>query len=241
MNCVPAWVAAWNSSPVAAPGGAVGGRPEVGGRSLRMIVLPRMVGAEVRLVLSNRYGAEPLDLRSVSVGPAAGGPVLAGKPVPVTFDRLSTGQIPARGMLVSDAVPLEVTRDSTLAVSMFLPGRPAMVSEHPWAMTTSFVSDPGDVAASTDGTRFTHPTNSWLVLTGLDVRTPKATNAVVIMGDSITDGMGSSRNADRRLSDDISDKLAALGGGREMSVLNAGIAGNSCSTPRRSASPRSLG
>ncbi|MBA2324898.1 MAG: SGNH/GDSL hydrolase family protein, partial [Pseudonocardiales bacterium] len=28
------------------------------------------------------------------------------------------------------------------------------------------------------------------------------------------------------MSDDISDKLAALGGGREMSVLNAGIAGN---------------
>ncbi len=227
VNCAPAWVAAWNASPVAAPGGAaVGGRPEVGGRSLRMIVRPRMVGAEVRLVLSNRYGAEPLDLRSVSVGLAAGGPVLVGKPVPVTFDRLSTGQIPAGGMLVSDAVPLEVTRDSTLAVSMYLPGRPDVVSEHPWAMTTSFVSDPGDVAASPDGARFTHPTNSWLVLTGLDVQTPQAAHAVLLMGDSITDGLGSSPNADRRLSDDIGDKLAALGGGREMSVLNAGIAGN---------------
>jgi lysophospholipase L1-like esterase len=226
LDCAPGWVAAWNASPVGSPGGAVPGRPEIGGRSLRMIVRPRVVGSEVRLVLSNRYGADPVDLRSVSVGMAAGGPVLAGKPVPVTFDKLNSGQIPARGTLLSDPVALAVSEDTTLAVSMFVPRKLDTVSEHPWAMTTSYISDPGDFASSADGAGFSRQTNSWFVLTGIDVQAPKATNAVVMIGDSITDGMGSSHDTDRRLSDDLGDKLNALGGGREMAVLNAGIAGN---------------
>jgi lysophospholipase L1-like esterase len=230
--CTPGWAPAWNASPMMASGGRVVDRPEVGGRTLRMIVRPRLSGPEVRLVLSNRYGAEPLDLRSVTVGLVAGGASLAAAPVPVTFDQLSSAQVPARGTVISDPVELPVTGDSTLAVSMYLPRDVATVSEHPWAMTTSFISDPGDHAAAVDGVAFTHSINSWLVLTGVDVRTAKPTNAVMVMGDSITDGMGSSPDADRRFTDDLGDKLLALGGGREMDVLNGGIAGNQLLTDR---------
>lgn len=226
LECAPGWVAAWNASPIAAPAGAVAARPEVGGRSLRMIVRPRAAGPEIRLVLSNRYGAEPLELRSVSVALAGDGASLGGRTLPVTFGGRPTARIPARGVLVSDAVPFAVSPATGLAVSMFVPGRPAVVSEHPWAMRTSYMSDPGDLAGSADGARFRHPVNSWLVLTGVDVRAPKATNAVLLMGDSITDGVGSSPNADRRLSDSLSDRLSALGGPEKMAVLNAGIAGN---------------
>lgn len=225
-ECVPGWVAAWNASPVSAPAGAVGSRPGVSERSLRMIVRPSIAGSEIRLVLSNRYGADALDLWSVSVAKAGSGAALADNPRPVTFDQLSTGQVPARGVLVSDPIPLSVTPSDSIAVSMYLPGNPKVVSEHPWAMRTSYISDPGDVAASVDGAGFTYTTNSWLVLSGLDVYTPKGTNALVMMGDSITDGMGSSPDADRRLSDDLADKLAASGGAQQMAVLNAGIAGN---------------
>jgi lysophospholipase L1-like esterase len=225
-ECAPGWVAAWNASPVAAPAGAVGSRPGVSERSLRMIVRPSVAGSEIRLVLSNRYGADPLDLWSVSVAKAGSGAALADNPRPVTFDQLSTGQAPAHGVVVSDPVPLIVAPGDTLAVSMYLPGHPTVVSEHPWAMQTSYISDPGDSASSVDGSRFTHATNSWLVLQGLDVHTAKAMNAVVMMGDSITDGMGSSPDADHRLTDDLADKLGAIGGDKQMAVLNAGIAGN---------------
>jgi lysophospholipase L1-like esterase len=226
LECAPGWVAAWNASPVAAPGGRVAQRPEVGGRTLRMIVRPRAAGSEVRLVLSNRYGAQPLELRSVSVAPAGSGPDLAGKPVTARFGGLAAAWVPAKGQVISDPVDLPASAANSLAVSMFVVGKPAVVSEHPWAMRTSYISDPGDFADSRDGARFTHPVTSWLILTGLDVRAPKATNAVALMGDSITDGVGSSLNTDRRLSDSLSDRLTALGGAEEMSVLNAGIAGN---------------
>jgi lysophospholipase L1-like esterase len=226
LECAPGWVAAWNASPVSAPGGKVAQRPEVGGRSLRMIVRPRAAGSQVRLVLSNRYGAQPLELRSVSVAPAGAGPELAGKPVLARFGGLASARVPARGQVLSDPVDLPVSATGSLAVSMFVVGKVATVAEHPWAMRTSYLSDPGDHAGSVDGAAFRYPVNSWLILTGIDVRAPRATNAVALVGDSITDGVGSSLNADHRLSDNLSDRLTSLGGQETMSVLNAGIAGN---------------
>lgn len=225
-ECAPGWVAAWNASPIAAPAGAVPTRPEVGERTLRMLVRPSAAGPEIRLVLSNRYGAEPMELRSVTVGLAGAGPALAAAPMPVTFGGSATVWVPARGELASDPVPLSVSPASGLAVSMFVPTGPDVVSEHPWAMRTSYLSDPGDHAGSVGGAEFRHPVDSWLVLTGVDVAAPRAPNAVLLMGDSITDGVGSSPNTDRRLSDRLSDRLATLGGPDRMSVLNAGIAGN---------------
>jgi len=226
VSCAPGWVAAWNASPIAAPAGAVPARPEIGGRTLRMLVRPSAAGPEIRLVLSNRYGSEPLELRSVSVGLAGVGSALAAEPTPVTFGGLATARVPARGELSSDPVPLSVSPASGLAVSMFVPGGPDVVSEHPLAMRTSYLSDPGDHAGSVEGAEFRYPVDSWLVLTGVDVRAPRATHAVLLMGDSIIDGVGSSPNTDRRLSDSLSDRLSALGGPDRMSVLNAGIAGN---------------
>jgi len=225
-QCAPHWVAAWNASPVAASADAGPDRPEVGGRSLRMIVRPSVAGTQIRLLLSNRYGAQPLELRSVSAGLAGVGPALASPAVAVTFSGQPTGRVPAHDVLVSDPVPVSVSPASELAVSMFVPGQPAVVSEHPWALRTSYLSDPGDIAGSVDGSGFDHPVSSWLVLTGVDVQTARTTNAVLLMGDSITDGVGSSPNTDRRVSDDLAQRLATLGGAEKMAVLNAGISGN---------------
>jgi lysophospholipase L1-like esterase len=72
---------------------------------------------------------------------------------------------------------------------------------------------------------------SWYVLTGVDVRVPRPVNAVVTIGDSITDGIGSGVDADERWSDALSARLAGAGGAASMAVLNAGIAGNRLLTP----------
>ncbi len=239
-ECGPGWVAAWNASPLAAPGAATPARPTVSGRSLRMIVRPTAAGSQIRLLLSNRYGTEPLRLTEVSAALSGTGAALAGAVVPVTFAGKAVAQIPAREVLVSDPVALTVAPAAELAISMFVPGRPAVVSEHPLAMQTSYMSgsdDFGAAAGSPDGSGFDRSINSWLILTGVDVRVPRSTNAVMLMGDSITDGVGSSPDADRRWSDDLAARLATLGGGSEMTVLNAGIAGNQLLANR----PREVG
>ena len=47
---------------------------------------------------------------------------------------------------------------------------------------------------------------------------------MVAFGDSLTDGVGSTHDTDRRYPDRLADRLAAAG--RSRTVLNAGIGGN---------------
>jgi lysophospholipase L1-like esterase len=58
------------------------------------------------------------------------------------------------------------------------------------------------------------------------VLAPRPENAVVAVGDSITDGVGSGEDTNERWSDALAARLTAAGGARDMAVLNAGISGN---------------
>ena len=107
-----------------------------------------------------------------------------------------------------------------------MPQTPSVVAEHPVALQTSYLSGPGDAPSDVDGAAFTTPLGSWLVLTGVDVLAPRPVNAVVAMGDSITDGVGSGSDTDTRWSDALSDRLVRRGGTATMAVLNAGISRN---------------
>jgi lysophospholipase L1-like esterase len=218
-SCGPAWAAAWRTSPQAVPPT----RP-LAGRTLRMIVRSQATGSQVRVRLSNRSGTAPLPLGPVSVGRAAeGADLVPGTVRPVTFPATA---VPAGTDLVSDPVPVVAEAGKALAVSLVLPRTPRVVDAHPVALQTSYLSRPGDASLDDDGAAFTTTFGSWLVLTGIDVLTPHPVNAVVTMGDSITDGVGSAADTDSRWSDALAARLARRGGSASMSVLNAGISRN---------------
>jgi lysophospholipase L1-like esterase len=67
---------------------------------------------------------------------------------------------------------------------------------------------------------------------GVDVQpAQRVAGTVVTLGDSITDGFGSTTNANRRYPDDLARRLNGLHG-RTLSVSNAGIGGNELLTFR---------
>ena len=224
-GCGPAWAAAWQASPQA----VVPAQP-LAGRTLRMIVRSQVAGSQVRVRLSNRFGTAPLPLGAVSVARAATGAALVpGTVRPVAF---SSSAVPPGGELVSEPVPVAAETGRALAVSLVLPQTPAVVAEHPVALQTSYLSGPGDASLDVDAAAFTTPLESWMVLTGVEVLTPRPVNAVVAMGDSITDGVGSASDTDNRWSDALSQRLRRRGGIATMSVLNAGISRNELLTDR---------
>lgn len=63
----------------------------------------------------------------------------------------------------------------------------------------------------------------WYNLSAIDVKTDKATPVVAILGNSITDGRGSTTNHQNRWTDFLSDALNAE---KPYGVLNLGIGGN---------------
>jgi lysophospholipase L1-like esterase len=213
-DCGPGWGTGWMTAPQAAPAD-----PALSGATLRMIVHPQLTGSQVRIRLSNAYGDGPLEIGAASVARAdKGAAVVPGTLRPVTFDGRPRATVAAGRELLSDPVPL--------AVSVQLPSTPRVATVHPVALQTSYLSDRGDFTRTPDAGPFGHRISSWPVLTGLDVLQPRPTNAVVAIGDSITDGFGSKVNADQRWTDALERRLAAEGGSASMAVLNAGLSAN---------------
>jgi lysophospholipase L1-like esterase len=151
---------------------------------------------------------------------------VAGTVTPVAFAGRSDAVVAPGAELVSDPVPVVAEAGRPIAVSLVLASTPDVVAEHPVALQTSYLSGSGDFSLDAGGAAFATPVGSWMVLTGVDVLAPRPVNALVAMGDSITDGVGSGLDTDSRWSDALSDRLARRGGAAAMAVLNAGISRN---------------
>jgi len=66
----------------------------------------------------------------------------------------------------------------------------------------------------------------WFQISGIDVMASPRAAAVVTLGDSITDGRGSTTNGNDRWPDDLARRLQASRATRTLSVLNVGTGGN---------------
>jgi lysophospholipase L1-like esterase len=67
---------------------------------------------------------------------------------------------------------------------------------------------------------------SWEYLNGVDVLAPENAGAIVVLGDSITDGAYSTPNANHRWPDELAIRLQANPKYSRLSVLNQAISGN---------------
>ena len=223
------WVAVWSMaaqqvpSPQQAP--SFNRAPDTAGRTVRQIVYPSLAGSRLRVHLTNRFGVTPLDLRSVSVAlTGRGAQIEAGSQKPVTFAGHSNVVIPPGAEAWSDPVAQNVTPGKPLSISFVAPSG-AATTWHKVASQVSYISTPGDFAGSTDGAPFRSHATSYLWLDAVAVEAPGA-RAVVAIGDSITDGMRSTLNANRRWPDQLAARVATSNSASRWAVVNAGISGN---------------
>lgn len=220
----PVWIGTWAASPVdAAPTGtAPGSLSGREGRSVRNVVHTSIGGTAARVTFSNQYGTEPLRITgaSLAVGAGDGPAAVAGSLRRITFGGTHGTTVAPGGRIVSDPVVLRIPYDGDLLVSVHTPAPGSPVTTHPQAVQTSYLAD-GDFTQDEKGVAYTGRTRSWHHVTAVDVLTAQARGAVVAIGDSITDGVSATPNANNRWPDVLSDRL----GGR-YGVLNQGISGN---------------
>jgi lysophospholipase L1-like esterase len=81
-----------------------------------------------------------------------------------------------------------------------------------------------------DEAAFPYGTTSWYFLDALDMKVAADTQVIVALGDSLTDGTGSTLNGDDRWPDVLSRRLHAKFGDK-FAVVNAGIGGNLIAGP----------
>lgn len=209
-------------------------------QSVRLIVHLSAGGKRLRVRLSNLYGDRPLVIGSAGVARRArDADIVAGTHRPLTFGGKPSVSIASHAELWSDPVDLVVSPLSDLAITLYLPGETVANTSHALAMQTSYVSPAGD---ATGARRFPveRTLSSWPFLAGVDVAASEKGLSIVAFGSSLTDGDGSSKDANRRYPDVLAARLQqAFGPNAEIGVLNLGLIGNRLlhDSPRSPKSP----
>jgi lysophospholipase L1-like esterase len=215
-----AWIAAWT-----APADSDGPALPVG--TVRQVVRPSLEGDALRVRLDNRFGAAAITLGPVHVARAASGPATQpGTDRALTFHGHATVTIPPGGSVTSDPAPFAVQALQPVTVSLFVPSPIATATLHGFGARTAWLRPGEDATAasawpiggSTDDSRY--------FLTALEVDASARPRGLVVLGDSLTDGVGSRTDQDARWTDLLAARLRASPRFDGVAVANAGIAGN---------------
>lgn len=229
------WVASWQGSPMTGGTFFSPGCPsDVGlnNQTVRNVIFLSAGGDKVRVRLSNAYGSNPLNVGAATVAISAGdAATVPGTTHTLRFNGKTSIVIAADSEVLSDPVDLSIPPLSTLAVSIFLPNRTGLSTQHFLAVQTNFIAS-GDMTDVNDATGYKQNISCWLFLSGVDVLTsPRVKGALITLGDSITDGYLSKTGANHRYPDFLARKLAALQG-ETLSISSAAITGNELLTNR---------
>jgi lysophospholipase L1-like esterase len=179
----------------------------------------------LRVRFSNAFGRTPLALASAHIARSAGGGAIRRRTdKPLTFRGRPSIEIPARAVTVSDPLPFHLPPLSDLAVTVHLRQVPTEVTGHPDSGATSYLESANVISSAdlTPATRVDH----WYFLNGVDVVAGDGAAAVATLGDSITNGRGSTTNGNDRWPDDLARRLNAGEGTAEVAVVNEAIGGN---------------
>jgi lysophospholipase L1-like esterase len=154
-----------------------------------------VAGGAVRLRFANPFGVAPVVVASVTANAK-----------PVLFGGVEGVVLAAGASVVSDPVGLVLPDGGDLVVSMYLPGPTGPLSFHRNVHATGYIGD--------------RATNSVFLLNGVDVPAT-GRQVVAVLGDSITEGVGTPDNANLRWPDQYAARFR-----RRPVVANLGISGN---------------
>lgn len=222
------WFATWAASPVAGPPrpprDSTDRTPTIVAGTLRLIVRTSIGGNGVRVRLSNEYGDRPLVVGAAHIAVRDSATrILAGTDRALTFGGNGAITLRPGAVAMSDPVALAVPQLADLAVSLFLADSARLMTRHPGAFQTSYLVRGNAVAERSFAADTT--ITQWPFLVGVDVSNTGATGTIVTFGNSITDGAGSTRDANRRWPNVLAQRLLNAGEPPK-GVVNHGIGGN---------------
>jgi lysophospholipase L1-like esterase len=196
--------------------------------TLRQVVCVSIGGNQLRVRISNAFAdwSDDLKISAVNVARCEGGSrIQVGTLKPVTFSGSTAVTIPYGVLMVSDPVDLDLPAGADLAVTMHVEDATKRVSGHRSARGEYAYLQKGDALDATE-LPSSEKSTCWYYLGGVDVLAPSTSAAVVCLGDSITDGKGSTEGDNRRWPDLLAKRLQENPGTAGVGVLNQGIGGN---------------
>ena len=193
-------------------------------QTLRQVLRVAIGGDQVRVRFSNLFGKAPITISGAHIARSTGGSSIEpASDTELKFNGQAAVTIPAGGELWSDAAALKVPALGTLAVSMFLAAETPVATVHSLGLQTNYVAAGNALSQETLAGAETR--GSYYFLSGVDVLTATKANVVVAIGDSLTDGAGTTPDTDNRWTNSLAKRLQSDTSAGAVSVVNAGILG----------------
>ncbi|MDO4738724.1 MAG: SGNH/GDSL hydrolase family protein [Bacteroidales bacterium] len=200
--------------------------PYLAGNSLRQIVEVSFGGKEVSLKLSNEYNTEETEIvgvelaRALSKGGSA--EIDESTVTALTFGGKKGVTMKPGEVIVSDPVKFRLTPRMDVAITIHF-GKVSQkdVTGHPGSRTSSYIAkgNTNDFSGAVE-------TAHWYYINSLLVKAGKGYGAIAAIGNSITDGRGTTTNGQDRWTDVLSERLLKNKKTKKLSVLNLGLGGN---------------
>ncbi|KAA8390582.1 SGNH/GDSL hydrolase family protein [Acetobacter tropicalis] len=218
QNAPSITVGVWGAAPAFPTG------PAVVASTIRQTVRLSLGGEGVSIRLSNEMGQAPLVIKAahVALPGTQKGSIDPASDHALTFGGRKGIVIPPGGVAISDVASVTTSAGQDVVISFYVSRSTGPVATHPLGLATTYVSRGPDASTASTLPNAT-TTQARLFLSGVSV-VRRGGQAVVALGDSITDGLRSPVDANQRWPDDLSQRL--IRAGMAVSVVNAGISGN---------------
>lgn len=224
------WVTTWGTAPQLTEPGNLPPVP-LANSTLRQFVRNSIGGKQVRVRFSNAYGTSPVTLNeahlalALSTASAGNGDIHPATDRALTFSGAPTTVIPPGLAVYSDPVAFDLPALTNVAITTYFGSISATtINGHPGSRTTSFIvpSNVVSVASLPAASKTKH----WYIIAALEVLGDSTSKTVVVLGDSLTDGRGSTDDANNRWPDVLAQRLITNAPTANVGVANMGIGGN---------------
>ncbi|KAK0652562.1 SGNH hydrolase-type esterase domain-containing protein [Cercophora newfieldiana] len=215
------WVATWTSMPQLVESNNMPPSPFSSGGVFKDATLRQTlhmsIGADrIRIQISNTFGGSDLPITAATIALPTGGKagvsgIDASTVKPLTFNNGAESVKIARGQVVyTDPIDFKIAPQSMITISLYSqPGQSgSSITGHPGSRTTSWMQAGNRVK---DATMSGSSTKHWYFVSAVEAWAPSNASALIILGDSITDGRGSTDDANNRWPDLLLARMQKAG------------------------------
>ena len=195
LFCSPAedWVGTWSTALQLVEPHNMPPEPGLKRNSLRQVVRVSLGGDSLRMRFSNEFRTSPVTLAAVHVAVSAGGSAIdTNTDTPLMFNGMPQVTMKPGAAVASDPFGFALKPRCDVTITIYFGDTSPDVTGHPGSRTTSFVLPGNKVSAA--AFQGAAQTDHWYIINSIDVLAADSAAAVVVLGNSITDGRGSGTN-----------------------------------------------
>ncbi|SPN97079.1 related to extracellular GDSL-like lipase/acylhydrolase [Cephalotrichum gorgonifer] len=199
--------------------------------TIRQTVKVTLESDTIRLQISNVFGGSNLPITSATIAlpptnDSGGSAINPSTLTQLTFSGSEDFIVPNGASVLSDPVRFPVKSGTVVTVSIYLASGQTTnsITSHPGSRTTSWFVRGNHVGS--EDLEGASSVAHWYFISSIEGRVSSDASAVVIVGDSITDGRGSTTDKNDRWPDQLVKRLQKDRSTRDIAVINQGAGGN---------------